>query len=158
MNRAIRRQAAKNERRGITRTERVVQLPALLDEFTVFDMPQCILNQLANGAIDSIQGVPVFKDNAGVWCEVSPALEGWLFTWKKINTDLQLQLDLTALITLHKRLYHAMPITRELVGNALLCLDACRQAFRASNRQEIVRIAKTAQIAIYLEPHLTPTP
>lgn len=155
MNRALRRQAAKDARRGITRTERVVPLPALLDEFTVFDMPQCILNQIANGAIDSIQGVPVFKDNTGTWCEVSPALEGWILTWKKINTELHLNLDLQALIALHKRLYHAMPITRELIGHALMCLDACRIAFRTNNRQEIVRIAKTAQIQIYLEPLAT---
>jgi len=53
MNRTQRRLAERNERRGTVYTERVKPLPALLDEFTVFDMPQTIIDQLKNGAIDA---------------------------------------------------------------------------------------------------------
>jgi len=93
MNRTQRRQADRNARRNITHTERIVPLPALLDEFTVFDMPQSIINQLLNGAIDCANDVPVFRDNSGQWCEVLPALEGWLFTWRKLDEELNLHLS-----------------------------------------------------------------
>ncbi len=151
MNRSERRQAEKNARKGIVYQERVVPLPALLDEFTIFDIPQSILTQISHGAIDSIQGVPVFRDNTGEWCEVTPALAGWIFTWEKLNAELNLKLDLTPLTIICKRLQNYTPITRENIGNALLCLDACRMAFRTNDRQRIAYISKNAQIQLYLE-------
>jgi len=151
MNRAQRRQAERNDRRGKVFTERVVPLPALLDEFTVFDMPQTILEQISHGSVDSIQGIPVFRDNTGVWTEITPALSGWIFTWQKLNRDLHLELNLNPLRTICARLQNNVPITRENIKNALECLNACRQAFRTSDRKQIVSIAKTAQIAILIE-------
>ncbi len=131
--------------------ERVVPLPALLDEFTVFDMPQTILDQISNGQIDAAQGVPVFRDNAGVWTEIVPALEGWILTWQMINEKLQLALDLQPLSILSKRLHNNVPLTRENISAAQQSLLQCRQAFRRSNRQQIISIAKTAQISILIE-------
>lgn len=151
MNRAARRQSERSARRGINHAERVIPLPRLLDEFTIFDIPQSILTQISHGAIDSIQGVPVFRDNTGEWCEVTPALAGWIFTWEKLNVELNLKLDLTPLTIICKRLQNYTPITRENIGNALLCLDACRAAFRHNDRQRIASISKNAQIQLYLE-------
>lgn len=151
MNRAQRRMATRNERRGKVYSERVVPLPSLLDEFTVFDMPQSILLQMSNGSVDSIQGVPVFRDNAGVWTQITPSLSGWIFTWAKLNRDLSLGLNLNPLRTICMRLENNVPITRENINRALQCLDECRFAFRRSDRKKIVEIAKTAQIAILME-------
>lgn len=152
MNRAQRRISERNERRGKVYTERVVPLPSLLDEFTVFDMPQTILDQMSHGSVDSIQGIPVFRDNAGVWTEIAPSLSGWIFTWTKLNRDLYLNLNLNPLRTICVRLENNVPITRENINRALQCLDECRLAFRRSDRKKIVDIAKTAQIAILMEP------
>lgn len=151
MNRTQRRQAERNARRGISYAERVIPLPPLVDEFTIFDIPQSILTQISHGAIDSMQGVPVFRDNTGEWCEVTPALAGWIFTWEKLNAELELRLDLSPLNIICKRLQSFTPITRENIGNALLCLDACRMAFRTNDRQRIAYISKNAQIQLYLE-------
>jgi len=151
MNRAQRRHAERNDRRGKVYTERVVPLPALLDEFTVFDMPQTILDQISHGSVDSIQGVPVFRDNAGVWTEITPSLSGWIFTWQKLNRELSLELNLNPLRTICARLENNVPVTKENIRNALKCLDECRKAFRVSNRQKIVSIAKTAQLQILLD-------
>jgi len=151
MNRTQRRQAERNERRGKVYAERVVPLPALLDEFTVFDMPQTILEQISHGSVDSIQGVPVFRDNAGIWTEITPSLSGWIFTWQKLNRDLHLELNLNPLRTICARLENNVPVTKENIKNALACLDQCRKAFRASDRQKIVSVAKTAQLQILLD-------
>ncbi len=152
MNRAQRRQAEKNTRRGITHTERIVPLPALLDEFTVFDMPQTIIDQLLNGAIDCADDVPVFRDNSGQWTEVLPALEGWLFTWKKLNDELNLNLSFYSLTLISECLQKSEFIFEGYVKNAALELQRCREAFRTADRKEIVRISKIAQLQILLNP------
>lgn len=151
-NRAQRRQAEKNIRRGITHTERVVPLPALLDEFTVFDMPQSIIDQLQNGSIDCADNVPVFRDNTGQWCEVLPALEGWLFTWRKINTELSLGISFYYLTLLANRLSKGEFLHPKHIEHSANELLACRVAFRAADRKQIVSIAKTAQLQILLNP------
>ncbi len=152
MNRQLRRKLERDERRGKIHKERVVPLPAAFDEFTVFNMPQTILDQISNGSIDAIQGVPVFRDNTGVWTEIVPALEGWIFTWQMIKEKLQLQIDLLPLTIINKRLNSNTPITHENIKAAQKSLLQCRLAFRSSNRQQIVSIAKTAQISILMAP------
>jgi hypothetical protein len=151
MNRTQRRQAERNERRGISYSERIVPLPALLDEFTVFDMPQSIIDQLTSGAIDAADGVPVFRDNSGQWCEVVPALEGWLLTWRKLNAELNLQLSFYSFTLLSNRLEKGELIDAIHIINAACELRACRHAFRSADRKKIVSIAKTAQIQILME-------
>jgi len=129
-----------------------VPLPALLDEFTVFDMPQSIIDQLKNGAIDCADDVPVFRDNTGQWCEVLPALNGWIFTWKKINTELNLNLSFRHFETLSTRLENDVPLDNLHIRCCIAELNACRVAFRAADRKQIVSIAKTAQLQILLNP------
>ena len=150
MNRTQRRQAERNERRGKVYTERVKPLPALLDEFTVFDMPQTIIDQLKNGAIDAAGDTPVFRDNTCNLCEVVPALEGWLFTWKKINSGLNLYLSFYSLDLLSKCLAKGELIDERYISNAANELQSCRVAFRLADRKAIASIARTAQIQIYI--------
>jgi hypothetical protein len=152
MNRAQRRQVEREKRRGIDRTERVISLPPLLDEFTVFDVPQRILDQISNGSIDAVQGVPVFRDNEGVLNEVTPALSGWIFTWQKISEEHSLNLYLSNLDAICKRLNVNMPLTALMVEYAGLELNACRAAFRKVDRKALMATAKTAQIQIMMEP------
>ena len=152
MNRAQRRQAEKNIRRGITHTERVVPLPALLDEFTVFDMPQSIIDQLQNGSIDCANDVPVFRDNTGQWVEVVPALDGYIFTWQKISDELNLNLSLHYLKLLLSCLSKGYFFQSLYVDKSAEELQACRIAFRSADRKEIVRISKNAQLQILLNP------
>jgi hypothetical protein len=50
LNRAQRRAMARGK---LPAGERFAPLPALLDEFTIFDMPQTILDKLRNGEIEA---------------------------------------------------------------------------------------------------------
>lgn len=151
MNRASKRALERDMKRGINRHDRIVPLPALLDEFTVFDMPQSIIDQLANGCVDAVDDIPVFRDNTGQWCEIAPALEGWIFTWCKINVDLNLNLSLNNMVILANRLNIGELIGSNHIDNAKKELMACRLAFRSADRQRIVRIAKIAQLQILME-------
>lgn len=153
MNRDQRRQAERNQRRGVTHVERVIPLPAMLDEFTVFDMPQKIIDQLQNGSIDCTDDVPVFIDNSGQWCEVLPALEGWLFTWRKISIDLNLGLSFYFLTLIQNRLAKGEFLHQNHVEHCAKELLECRRAFRIADRKSIVSIAKTAQFQILLDSH-----
>jgi len=152
MNRTQRRKTERNARRGIIYGDRVVLLPALLDEFTVFDMPQSIIDQLLNGAIDCANDVPVFRDNSGQWCEVLPALEGWLFTWRKLDEELNLHLSFYSIALISECLQKNQFIFEGYVKNAASELQRCREAFRTADRKEISRISKIAQLQILLNP------
>lgn len=152
MNRAQRRKIARDQRRKIDRNAaRVFTLPAALDEFTVFDMPQTLLDKITqSGEVVEIQGAVVFRDPSGEWNQLCPALEGWIFAWEKISKELNANLDLSALKRLSKKLDVAMPLTQTECDCALAALDACRKLFRASNRKQIMQISRDAQIAILL--------
>jgi hypothetical protein len=151
MSRALRRQLERDQRRGINRQDRVVSLPSLLDEFTVFDIPQRIFDQISSGQVDAVNGIPVFRDNTGELCEVVPALQGWIDTWKDISEKLNLSLDLDQMQVICSRLHYSMPITEEQISAARVALRECRIAFRTTDRKQITAIAKTSQIKMLME-------
>ena len=151
MNRAQKRKSERDTRRGIDRSDRVVSLPPIIDEFTVFDIPQRIFDQISNGSVDAINDIPVFRDNTGELCEVIPALDGWIHTWTKITIDLHLGLGFTSMSILVGRLRNNRELSVIDIAAAKCELNACRKAFRTCNRAEIMSIAKTAQIQIMLE-------
>jgi hypothetical protein len=148
MNRAERRALARGKHQ---QPERIVPLPKILDEFTVFDMAQTIIDKISHGEIEAYQGRPVFRDNTGALCEVCPALAGWIETWHSINDRLGTNINLTPLEKLLKRLHNSVPITEAEIHAAADTLHSMRLVFRASDRKVISSIAKTAQIKILLE-------
>jgi hypothetical protein len=148
LNRAERRALAKGKRQ---QPERIVPLPKILDEFTVFDMAQTIIDKISHGEIEAYQGRPVFRDNTGTLCEVCPALAGWIDTWHSINDRLGTNINLTPLEKLLKRLHNSVPITEAEIHAAADTLNSMRLVFRASDRKVISSIARTAQIKILLE-------
>lgn len=147
MNRAQRRA----EKFRKTQHEVVVSLPPMIDEWTIFDCPDRIMQKLKNGEIESYQGRPIFVDNEGEWSDVCAALSGWIFTWQKIVDKLESSASLQGLQIIHNKLHVMMPITIQDLANAEACLNSLRQLFRKSDRQVIKEVAKTAQIAIYLD-------
>lgn len=147
MNRAMRRALAKGKR---PEQEKLIPLPSLLEEFTIFDIPQTILSKLRNGEIEAQQGIPVFFDNTGELNEVCPAMAGWIYTWKKLNEKLNLNLWLEPLEKVNNKLHAAIMLTEKDVAQAQAALDSCRAAFRRTDRQAIQRISQDAQIALQL--------
>lgn len=147
MNRAMRR-ALKHGRQE--KPGKVVQLPSLLDEFTIFDIPERILHKLQNGEIEALQGRPVFYDNAGDLQEVCPALEGWIFTWQRISDKMDLNLNIAPLGKLHNKLQACMLLTPRDVMEAQAALASIRNIYRIIDRDKLRSIAKEAQIAIMI--------
>lgn len=147
MNRAQRRAAVYKK----PMYDNVINLPPLIDEWTVFDCPDRILKKVASGEIESVQGVPVFLDNEGNWCEVCPALSGWIFTWQKIINELNIEYSMAALGKIHNKLQASMPVSEQDIFEAISTLDGLRMIFRSTDRKKIKQIAQDAQIAIFLE-------
>lgn len=147
MNRAMRRAAAKAKPMPPTK---VVPLPALLDEFTVFDHIDTMLQKIGNGYIESVQGVPVFRDNEGKLNQVCPALQGWIETWQMINEKLNLVIPVQHLQSICNKLHYAMPITERDLKLATATNAYCKAVFR-QRRKEITEVAKLAQFKILLE-------
>jgi hypothetical protein len=148
MNRAQRRAMKKGRRAPEYRD---VPLPAALDEFTVFDMVQTMMDKISNGAIEAYRGEPVFRDNAGSLCYVCPALKGWIETWELINDQLGTNINLQPIGRIHNKLDAGMVLTESEITAGKDSLQAMRLVFRASDRSRIASIARSAQIKILLE-------
>lgn len=151
MNRVQRRQAEKDARRGITREVKSLPLPALLDEFAVFEFIEATLNKIKHSALDSIKGVPVFKDEHGEWCQIAPALDGWILAWQDIIDRQSLNIDLQPLQIISKRLAAGVVITHANVDKAFETLAQCRAVFKSTKRKDITKSAQTSLIKLYLE-------
>lgn len=146
MNRAMRRAAAKAKP---TPPPKVVPLPALLDEFTVFDHIDTMLMKIGNGYIESVQGVPVFRSNEGELTQVCPALQGWIETWQMINEKLGCEIPIKYLQTVCNKLHYSMPINQTDLMMATKTNAICKLEFR-KRRKEITEVAKLAQFKILL--------
>lgn len=145
------RQQRRAEKHRKFQYERTIPLPRMLDEWTIFDCPQRIINTILTGEVPSIMGKPVFLDNQGDWCEVCPALSGWIFTWQRIIDRLGHNASLIALGKLHNKLQADMPLQTSDVHQALDELNILRNIFRQTDRQLIKSIAQDAQIAIFMQ-------
>lgn len=146
MNRAMRRAAAKAKPMP---PPKVVSLPALLDEFTVFDHIDTMLMKIGNGYIESVQGVPVFRTNEGKLMQVCPALQGWIETWQMINEKLSLVIPVQHLQKVCNKLHYSTVITERDLNLAKATNAMCKAVFR-QHRKEITEIAKLAQFKILL--------
>lgn len=129
----------------------VVNLPPMIDEWTVFDIPTRILQSIATGEINAVNGKPVCLDNEGNWCEICPALSGWIFTWQHITSKMQLKASLLALSKLHNKLLANMPLQLQDVKSAQEEMHALRKIFRNSDRSRIKELAQQAQILILMD-------
>ncbi len=152
MNRAQRRLAEKHERRGTQpQQEKVVPLPFLFDQFTVFDFMDTFLQKIKNGYIESVQGVPVFTDNEGKLTELCPALMGWIETWEFIFEKIGVNIPMASLRKIHNKLLYNSPLSRAEIYAAEVTNNECMQLFRSRKRKQITEIAKLAQFKILME-------
>lgn len=147
MNRAMRRAAANAKPIEYQR----VPLPSLVDEFTVFNDIERVLQKIEHGEIEHSNGRPVMMAGDGGWYEIVPALNGWISAWKKFNTKFQLGHDVGTLVRLCNCLEYASPISHSLLKAAQEVLLEQRRLFRSIPRSELASAARTEQIRIFLE-------
>ena len=148
MNRAMRRLAGRQKPIG---PGQIMPLPSLLDEWTVFNGVTTMLHKLASGEIEAINGKPVFRGEKGEWCEVCPALSGWISCWERFDRVLDLQLVQDPLAKLHNKLHYGTPLTHADIEAAQEVVSQQRKLFRKLDRSRLAELAKTEQIALYLE-------
>lgn len=142
--------------------ERVIPLPKLLDEFTVFDPLERLMIALEHNTLsadDNNKFTMTFIN--GTPSQVAEVLAGWNFTWEKIIRDLSLTCDISALKTIVTKL-HALEtdetstqyLTIDDISLARSALSRLKIIFRSTARDKLQSIAKTAQIAIFLQDSL----
>ena len=148
MNRQLRRIAS---RQKYIAPPRVVPIPSLFDEWAVFDGITGIIQKLERGEIEAVNGVPVFQDEKGQWCEVCPALSGWISVWERYDRSFSLDLVQDPLAKLHNKLLYSMPLTIGDVADAKGVLEQQRKIFRKLDRNKLASLAITEQISLLLE-------
>lgn len=147
MNRAMRRAAD----RAKPIEHKRVDLPKYLDEFTIFSDIERVLEKLGNGEIEHVGGKAVFMASNGEWCQIVPALNGWISVWKRYDAQFKLNHDVSALVRVCNKLNYNAPLTEAQVKAAKDTVDNQRRLFRRLNRDQLASVAKTEQIAIFLE-------
>lgn len=130
--------------------EKVIRLPKLLDEFTIFDTVDRILDAIERDYLEYRDNIPVILGPSGSVVEIIPVMEGWIYTWKKINP----KLDLNPWVVILSKLTSSQDITIHELERAKTAQDACKIYFRGADREKLQSIAKTAQIAIFMKEDL----
>lgn len=126
-------------------------LPQILEAFR---LPDQIFNQLATGEIESIKGVPCFRDLTStehVWYAIAPAMEGWTSLWQRLIRRYGLAIDLRPVEIVSRRLDTGAPVTPEEIGSARRVIDECRKAYRRMDVYVVGSLVKTEQIAQQFE-------
>ena len=118
MNRQLRRIAS---RQKYIAPPRVVPLPSLFDEWAVFNGITSILQKLERGEIEAANGIPVFQDEKGQWCEVCPALSGWISVLERYDRTFSLGLVQDPLAKLQNKLLYSMPLTPAMLPAPKRC-------------------------------------
>lgn len=148
MNRALRRAAA---RQKPLQPPKVIELPGPLDEWSVFNNIHTILKKLEYGHIEHAGNKPVFLDETGKWFEICPALSGWISCWERVDRHYNLEIDQDPLAKLHNKLNYGMLLAYDDILAAMKVVDIQRSWFRKLPRAELRSLAKTEQIALFLE-------
>lgn len=126
----------------------VVNKPRLDSALRVFEPVFAAFDQLATGEIETVRGVPVFKDWSGEWCELAPAIDGWADCWDRIIRDRSLPIDTAPLRRIAKRLANGVPLVEEDVTSARAVIDATWQAYIRLPVEITRSHAQTEEIAI----------
>lgn len=126
-------------------------LPQILEAFR---LPDQIFNQLATGEIESIKGVPCFRDLTSaehVWYAIAPAMEGWISLWQRLVRRYALAIDLRPVEIICRRLDTGSPVTPEEIEAARHVIDECRTSYRRMDVYVVGSLVKTEQIAQQFE-------
>lgn len=127
-----------------------VPLPRYLDEFTVFSDIERVLEKIEHGEIEHVNGKPVLLSSSGEWCEVVPALNGWISGWKLFDQKFNLNHDISPMVRICNCLNYGSPISQRQIEAAQETLRQERSLFRRIPRDEIASAARTKQIQLLM--------
>lgn len=107
----------------------IVNRPSLGDCYQVFSPIDEVFACLEQGEVNSINGVPVFKDRNGDWCEITPAVEGWISLWERLCRGEGYEFDAKALTKLVAKLRYDSPMTEQEVAEAKAVIEVTRSLY-----------------------------
>lgn len=125
--------------------------PDLHDVGMIFRPIHRLFDQLREGEVDSAQGRPIFLDWTGTWCDVVPALDGWVGCWKRITAGEGVEVDLSAVSKLARYLDNGVPLTEDMVDQAWQQIMVTQRLTMKITRKALGDYMRTEQIAIELE-------
>lgn len=132
------------------RTQAVLMRPDQVHQ--VFRPIDAILEALHGGLIETISGVPVFRDWHDQWCAVSPALEGWADCWDRIAREEGFTHINTAPVRrVASKLKLDSPLMEAEVARLAAVIRDCRMAIRRIPIERIRLYMKTEEIAAKVE-------
>lgn len=107
----------------------IINRPNLNDCYQVFAPVDDVFACLEAGEIDSVQGMPVFKDRNGDLCEVAPAVEGWAAMWDRLCKGEGIVFNSKPLTKLAAKLRYDSPLTEEEVAEAKAVIEMTRTMY-----------------------------
>lgn len=107
----------------------IVNRPSLNDCYQVFAPVDDVFACLEAGEIDSVQGMPVFRDRNGDLCEVAPAVEGWAAMWDRLCNGEGIVFNSKPLIKLAAKLRYDSPLTDDEVAEAKAVIELTRTLY-----------------------------
>lgn len=145
MNRAQRR--AKAQRAPV-----VHKMPRLIDEMRVFSGINAVLDQLQTGEIDTVndQMIIVLPDE-GYLDEVPPSIAGWISMWERIGRHFGIAVKLDGLRLLHSMLRDGTLLLPEHIALCRAEVEQQRQIFRTHDRKQLMSLANTESISLYMQ-------
>lgn len=133
------------------RHRNIVNRPSLNDCYQVFAPVDDVFASLEAGEIDSVQGVPVFKDRNGDLCEVSQAVEGWVGLWDRLTKGEGIVFDSKPLAKLAAKLRYDSPLTELEVAEAKSVVEMTRTMYMKLPISVTREYARTEEIKIKME-------
>ena len=131
---------------------RVHKKPKLADELHVFENITLVLDKLESGEIDTIDDqMVVVLPGELAWQEVQPALAGWISLWDRIGKHFSIRVQMDGLKLLHSMLVGGEELLPEHIELCRREVELQRQIFRNHERKELMSLANTETISLYME-------
>jgi hypothetical protein len=158
MNRAYRREIARDGKRKNNRSAKVHKVPKTFDKFQQFDEIDRLLQKLANGEIEYQYNEewdcerPVLMSKQGNFLDVLSALEGWLMLWREVAMLHKFHdYDDRPFVLLAFKLRSNVELSDMDVLGAIKVADKQKTMFDNIDRSELSRIAIMMQERLRLE-------
>lgn len=152
MNRQIRRAQAKAKSAKAPRIARhQLRRPLPHEVDLVFADIDRFFRLLSDGLVDVDQrGVLVQQSLEGERYETIPAVLGFTSVWRRISNNFNLNIDVSPIEKLCKRLEACMPITPGEVEHSMAIILAMRRAYSKLDLYEVKSVVNTELIALEL--------
>lgn len=132
----------------------VVNLPRLDAVYMVFGPIYEVFDKIESGEIECDKGEPVFrdfKDYQGEWCELAPAIHGWVDCWDRLCAGEGIEFDSTPLKKVAVKLENGVPITIEEAQAGRRTVDLTKRIFMATPVDVIESYTKTELIQMQVD-------